>query len=171
MTTNISTKSLLDYIAASATSRTEEDEAYLMMLMQPTTDRDEMGDLYSNRLGYNPIKYFDEKDLRRIYSAITRKAPMNIRTILETNEDLFIEKTMIRLDESREEYLTNLLAKVISEETGWIDPDLDFEETDTNGDSFDSLEDFEDGDDNLNEDDMSDDEEDDDEYDGSDGEE
>ena len=147
------TKSLLDYIVASATSHSEEDQSYLMKLMTPSADRDEMGEVYDSLLGYNPITYFDEQDLSRIYASIVtsdsfQKAPSNVKEFLssEENKKMLIERAMSWVDDEKEEYLLEIISNAISDEIGWVyepsedDESFDTDETDDDSDVIDEEE-------------------------------
>jgi hypothetical protein len=134
------TKLLLDYIVASATSHSEEDQSYLMKLMTPSADRDEMGEVYNNLLGYNPITYFDEQDLSRAYATIVtsdsfQKAPSNVKEFLssEENKKMIIERALAWVDAEKEEYLVDMLIGAIQEEIGW-----EYEPTKYDDESFDT---------------------------------
>lgn len=119
------TKTLLDYISNSSTANSEEDMSYLLTLMQPTDNRIEMGQVYTNLLGYDPITYFDEKYVHKAYETILMRAPGNVKRLLTEKKEELITETMTRFESTREEYLLNLLMKVIMDETGWTDPDYE----------------------------------------------
>ena len=120
------TKSLLEYITLSATANSEEDQAFLMTLLSPSSDRTEMGMIYNNLLGYNPVSYFDEQDLSRIYDGILdsekfKKASVKVKEFLanDKNKNTIIERTLSLLEDDREDYLVDLLIDTIKDETDW----------------------------------------------------
>lgn len=163
-TIEIGTGALLELIVASATANSEEDQELLMQVMQPSNNRNEMGDVYNAVLGYNPIKYFDENDLRRLYVGFINKAPADIKEILTENEDEFIKVALESIDEEKGDYLSTLLADIIADKTGWVDPSMGDDGDDDNS-SFESIDEE---DDDINEDDMDDDDDDDEGSDGDD---
>jgi C-terminal processing protease CtpA/Prc len=123
---NISTKTLLDYISATSSANSEEDQVLLMTLMKPTSDRDEMGEVYECLLGYNPITHFDEQDLNKVYvdiiaSECFQKAPHSVKEYLasEENKNELIKRALSLLDDEHDDYLQDIMVDIIKDETSW----------------------------------------------------
>lgn len=118
-------KPFWEYLMRIVTADSEDDVDYLLKLMQPSDDRDEMGKVYDTTLGYNPINYFDEQYLKKAYDKIVNCAPDSLKIKLQKRKDEIIEKVLMRKISGINEYLYQILIAVIEEETGWADPDLE----------------------------------------------
>jgi hypothetical protein len=118
------TKTLLDYIQETVTASSEGDLEHLMVLMRPTENREEMGIVYDELLGYNPITYFDEKYQHRIYAGVISRAPSHLKDALSKKEEWIIKLTMRNYDSFRDDFLSKTLAKVIFDQYNWNDPEL-----------------------------------------------
>lgn len=57
---------LMAYITATATADSEEDVERLLSIFNPVEDRQEMGKVFDNVLGYNPITHYDMKDIMAV---------------------------------------------------------------------------------------------------------
>ena len=69
---------LADIILSAGRCQTEEDaDKAISAMMSPVPDRMTMGDVYQTVLGYNPITYFSEKEIRD-----------RVNKILKDNDDL-----------------------------------------------------------------------------------
>ncbi len=144
----------LAYVAKTVTADSEEDLTFLYDLLAPSDDREEMGKIYNDTLGYNPIEYFDERFLIKTFDEIIEDAPAEKKTELTNAKESIIKEVMYNKVLQTDEYLLGMLLKAIQEETGWVDP------------KYGDLEDLEDGDwdvSSMNSDDE--DEDDEDEYD------
>lgn len=119
-----STNVLLKYINATVTADSEADEALLLEMLRPTEDRVEMGKIYQNVLGYNPIEYFDEKYLERKYDEILETAPESLKGELQEKKDNIINEVMTHKNNLNEDYLLYILTSEIAAETGWSNPDF-----------------------------------------------
>lgn len=115
---------LLDYINRTATASNEDDIDYLLSLMSPTDDREEMGQRYNDVLGYNPLTYFDERHLDKAYDMILRIAPKSLRDELVEKKDKIIESVIAHKGNLEDGYLSYLLVTQIAVETGWKDPSI-----------------------------------------------
>lgn len=108
----------LQMIISAATASSEEDLAPLFRILNPTNDRDEMGEIYTDTLGYNPITHFDRQDLVRIYHEIVEDAPGEISEILSERESEIIDLSLSLFDSNRTDLLQAQLEEVIYAETG-----------------------------------------------------
>lgn len=142
------TKSMQEYITKMTTASSEEDLDYLLLLMAPSDDRDEMGEVYQNTLGYDPINYFDEKYITKSFEDIMENAPISIKESLLAEKDKIIGKVIDKKKLEIDSMLLNILVKEIFEETGWIPFELEgdgwLEDEDEDDDI---IEEFEDEDD------------------------
>lgn len=114
---------LIDTISANS----EEDVTKLLQMMNPTS-AEEMGPIYIDVLGYNPIKYFDEKIIERQIDKLIPYAPNKAGQILVNKKKEIIKTTLDLYDQTKETWIQgSLLAAIrdfISEEE-WDDEELD----------------------------------------------
>lgn len=114
-----------DYLMRTVTAESERDVDYLLKLMNPSDDRTEMGEVYDKTLGYNPINYFDEQYLKKAYDKILESAPDSLKWKLQNRKEDIIEKVLTLKLSTIDEFLYKTLIRVIEEETGWSDADLE----------------------------------------------
>lgn len=114
---------LLSYINATVSASSEQDVDYLLKIMSPSNDRDEMGKLYDEILGYNPITHFDKEDIRSMLKKCEEKAPDPVATTIKQQEDYIINETLAKYNEGRDNRLAMDLCNVIKNITGWL-PDI-----------------------------------------------
>lgn len=127
----------LIYMNKTVHANSEDDLDWLLDLMKPVDDRAKMGQVYQDVIGYNPLDYFDEKELRKQYKELLNYAPANIKDTLIAKEDNIISKTIIRKNATIDDRLSYLLALEVFEEVGWSSDDLDDGPTQS---TFDNLE-------------------------------
>lgn len=111
---------LLDYINATASASSEDDVDVLLQIMNPTSDREEMGIVYQEALGYNPVDYFDEMVLRTRFEATALTAPTVIATLLNNSVDNIINSALNHAKNENDMQLSISLALAIEEATGWM---------------------------------------------------
>jgi len=140
-------QSILDYVAATATCNSEEDLETLLKVLNPTDDREVMSEVYTAALGYNPITFFDENDLRKIYKCIIDSAPDEVKDQIGDREDDIIDDAMLLIDESREDTFIHVISNIIKDITGWSN--LDESEIHDDNKKEISIEDDDDDDDDL----------------------
>lgn len=114
----------LEYINRLANASSDEDVDFLIQLMQPTDNQEEMGHVYMDTLGYNPIEYFDRRKLETAYSTIMDVAPDSLKSDLNTVKPGIIEHVIAMKAHLNDDYLLYMLLSEISAETGWTDKDL-----------------------------------------------
>lgn len=131
--------SALEYYNRTVHADSEEDLDFLMVLLNPVERRDEMGDIYSDILGYNPLNYYDEKFLGNAYTAIAEIAPEAIKDELNYKRDDIIEALLDQKSSDIEEYLMTSLIDRIRKEFRWNVPVDEL----ANSSVFDYLTDFE----------------------------
>lgn len=146
------TKTMQEYITKTVTANSEEDYDYLLLLMSPTDDRDEMGVVYQNTLGYDPITYFDERFLNKSFDELLLEAPSSIKDDLTKERENIIKNVMKKRNVELDGFLLNLLTKEIYNEVGWVPYDSsefgdDFVSEDDDFDDDDDIDEFDDEDD------------------------
>jgi hypothetical protein len=148
---------LLNYIEATASASSEEDVNKLLQLMSPTNDREEMGTMYEESLGYNPITHFDKEDIRGMLNNCTHTAPASVVNAIKEKEEYLISETLSVYNKDHSVRLAKSLCSVLHDTTGWAPSDLsDFgNEYDYSDDGFEAEDDTEE----LVDDELDDDEE------------
>ena len=110
--------SILEKLLAVATCNSEEDQEKLEQLLDPTT-RTEMGPVYEEAIGYNPITYFDRRDTEKYFNSMIEDAPQSIKEVLEEKKEEIIESVLEHKENLNEEYLITLLNLSFEKECGW----------------------------------------------------
>ena len=82
-----SLKEVLDICNANG----EEGLDSLMQLMEPKDEREEMSSLYEETLGYDPITYYDIKDIEKMIDDVSSES---IRNMINDHKDEIIEVTL-----------------------------------------------------------------------------
>lgn len=72
---------MIGFINAIRNTQCEEDVEMLLCLSTPLADKVEMGNLYDEILGYNPITYYDEKVIRDIATEVESKTGVKLEDI------------------------------------------------------------------------------------------
>lgn len=113
---------LLGYINNTVTAASEDDVDQLLLLMSPKDDKEEMGELYSNVLGYNPITHYDRQFIERKFDEMFDIAPVSFHESLVSNRENIINRVMGAKMILDDDYMHYLLALEIANDTGWSDP-------------------------------------------------
>ena len=82
-----SLKEVLDICNASG----EEGYDNLFKIMEPTDERDEMGPIYEEALGYNPITYYDVKDIEKLIDDVESDT---VREMINEHKDEIIDTVL-----------------------------------------------------------------------------
>lgn len=119
---------LRDYIinGMGISSESELDEV-IQSLMNPSDDRDEMGEVFMETLGYNPVTHFDYSDTSRMLRELIKSIPeeyADIKADIEYDRDEILDIVVNTKDSAVEDHLACLLAKVIGERYGIVRNDL-----------------------------------------------
>lgn len=109
----------LQYYNKMVHAESEEDLDFLIKILRPSDDRKEMGEVYVDALGYNPITHFDKAELKKIYRDIVSEAPDSLKSELIERQDDILESTIDYKESVNSDYLYQLVSFEIFEETGW----------------------------------------------------
>ena len=115
---------LMAYITTTASASSEEDINKLLLMMAPSDSKGEMGEIYSEVLGYNPISYFDRQYLEKQYDELLTIAPSTYYDDLIVKRPEIIDRVMTVKNVVDDDYITHLLVTEIANNVGWNDPDL-----------------------------------------------
>lgn len=89
-----------------------EDEGYenLFKIMEPSDERDEMGSIYEEALGYNPITYFDVKDIEKLIEDVESN---DVREMINEHKDEIIETALEMKQDSLVDIFGNAVMLVL----------------------------------------------------------
>lgn len=136
---------------------TDTDEKAVLKLLNPTPDRVEMGEVYLDTLGYDPITYFDEYETRQKLAEIVNKLPVKFRSEIQNHYDDIINDAITVLYEKRSGTIEDILKASVRNIFDDEEVDMIFD-NDGDDDDFDSkYVNFEDDDDDLDYDKIADD--------------
>ena len=105
-----SLKEVLDICNANG----EEGLETLFRIMEPEDDRDEMGTVFEDTIGYNPITYYDEKDIDALIEDVTEES---IREMIKERHDEIVEETLKNHRESIVDDFANAVITVLGIES------------------------------------------------------
>lgn len=120
---------LLDYIMKTRNASDESDVENLLSICNTPSldDKVVMGNLYEEALGYNPITAFDEEAVGSAFDAIYEVAPATIQEQMDEKRSEIIEQSLKCLSAIDKDLIGNITAQAVKVETGWIDPDMEYQ--------------------------------------------
>lgn len=135
---------LLDIVTA--TDPTAADD-FLDLLKPEKFDKVEMGSIFDATLGYNPIDYYDKKDISSYIEDILAHPdiPDDIKTFVKDNRDDIIDESYRQFEQDRAMFMHGPVDAYIEECTGtditkimdpFSDDDEDFDLTDEDEDDL-----------------------------------
>lgn len=134
-------QNLLDIVTANS----EDVIDNFLDLMRPDDfTREEMGVIYEDTVGYDPISYYDKKDMRDYADQIAENptTPQEVVDYIKESRDELVEEAYSLLDLSRENNIQACVESVINDKFG-IDLDLDDESIEDENDGDDGVDDEE----------------------------
>lgn len=127
----------------------EDDVTRLYRLLNPTT-REEMGIVYNETIGYNPVTYFDKREAEDYFNILMLDAPQSVRASLQNKRDEIVEAVIEHKENLSHDYIISLLNLEIAKVTGWknkkyplINIEEEFISVDEDDDDFDISDDEE----------------------------
>ena len=114
-----STKSreeMLKFLGDTATASSEVDVENFLKIFHPTDDRDQMGKIYEEQLGYNPVAHFDIQDIIKAVDDVLDGARISsdASKIIVAKKDAIVDRAYAIFDSEREMQLRKCLAKAFS---------------------------------------------------------
>ena len=104
---------IIAYLTRTATADSETDVEAFMKVFNPVDDRKEMGKVYQEALGYNPITHYDIKDIIwYIEGAIGRMSKAAAEKVAKS-KDSIAKKAAKLYEDRREENLKTAVADVL----------------------------------------------------------
>lgn len=117
---------ILDFITQAATAVTESDAvkgamAGIEAMMNPVDSREEMGTIFQENLGWNPIRDYDTMDFGAIVDDVVKSGNDVIARLVTTSRERLIDRAMSIYEASREEHMQLCLVKAANELFGYSD--------------------------------------------------
>lgn len=113
---------ILNFITGAATANSEKDVVdALSALMHPVDSREEMGSIFEENLGYNPIVAYDVMDIDHIIDDVLQGSSDIINRLVTANRAKLAERSMAIFNASREEHLQLCVVKAANELFGTSD--------------------------------------------------
>jgi len=109
------TSRLLKYLNATRGASSEEDYSDLYAVLEPTSSAEEMGEVYENVLGYNPVTYFDVTFISDAIMKGCEALPEKYAAKLIDKKDEIISLTMEGFTDDKRTLLTTTLLDIVDE--------------------------------------------------------
>ena len=125
--------SRLNEIIQIVTANSEESVDDLLTMLAPdNTIKEEMKETYEGVLGYDPISYYDKKELSEKVDTIidSKDTPEDTASYLVDNKEDVISDSYDIFDANRSDYLEDVLNDVIEDRTGYNPSSGDSDEED-----------------------------------------
>ena len=147
MSADTSKNKYLEFIQKAATADSESDIDNLFTVFTPEgKSRSQMGEVYEDVLGYNPITHFDVEELSGVIASILDDADPDFISAIKPKRNALISRAMEIFDTERTETLKKCLAmagkELLSEDLGralsktLLGHDLEAEERDNDFEGF-----------------------------------
>ena len=103
-------EAMMAYLTATATADSEGDVDSLLKLFNPVESREDMGEIFEDTLGYNPITHYDIKDVIKVVDdAIDHVSSAGVKTIV-ANKTKIVDKAMEIYEARRMEHIQEAVA-------------------------------------------------------------
>ena len=117
---------LLEFYNKTVHAESEEDLDFIFGILNPTDSKEEMGKVYEDSLGYNPLDFFDKKTLSKKFDEFLTDAPSSIQSELKEKRNGILDRSLLQRDRDEDAHLSMILASEIYAETGWSAPGFYF---------------------------------------------
>lgn len=108
-------EAMLKYLTESATADCEADVERFLDVFNPTADRAEMGHIFYEHLGYNPITYYDFQDVLKVLDGLLEKVGKKKASVIQENKDAIVVRAQAIYEENRDENIRVALDMAIQE--------------------------------------------------------
>lgn len=110
-----SRKEIMEFLTATATANSESDvQAKLLKIFDPVKSRYEMGDVFEDVLGYNPINHYDREDIKELLhmaiEGMETDHPQEAKAI-DTHSSIIVDRALDAYDGDRMDTLRLLVAR------------------------------------------------------------
>lgn len=118
-------KAMLEYLSSTATANCEADVESFLKIFNPAPTRTEMGEIFKENLGYNPITHYDMQDVLAAFDEVVNSNEISSDgiSIIVKKKDEIVEKAMAIFETRRDGYLRECLALAMADYLGNDDSD------------------------------------------------
>lgn len=115
---------LLDYVTKTALANDESAVQEVIELMHPSDDPDVMGERFNEMLGYNPITYYDEKEIDEMLKHACAHISAVSQEIIRENSPQIISEIMNCFDSKKSGYLADAIIATVPNFISMADVEL-----------------------------------------------
>lgn len=109
-------EAMIQYLSGLATADSDADVDALLKIYNPLDDRAEMGKVFQDTLGYNPITHYDITDINSILDKVINDVESDkVAKKLGSKKDEIILRARAIYEENREKNMKAALQQAISE--------------------------------------------------------
>lgn len=106
---------LMAYLTATATADSEEDVEKLLGLFNPVEDRSEMGDIFEETLGYNPITHYDMADIVNAVDSAIEHVSAKSLDLIKGNQDAIAKRALEIYEQHRDLHIKEAVSEALAE--------------------------------------------------------
>ena len=112
---------LLDFMVRCNNAFEDDITEDLIRMADPNSfdSRDEMESHFEDCLGYNPMEYFDRKNIDEQFDEILKDAPYSVQQQLRDKRDDIIDRTLECSNDIGDTVLRKVFVGVIKDTIGW----------------------------------------------------
>lgn len=100
---------MLKYLSDTATASCEADVEEFLKIFNPAPTRKEMGDIFEENLGFNPITHYDIQDVIKAVDEVLDHVSRDGVELVTTHKDEIVEKAMAVVETRRDDFLKDCL--------------------------------------------------------------
>lgn len=100
---------MLKYLSDTATASCEADVEEFLKIFNPAPTRKEMGDIFEENLGFNPITHYDIQDVIKAVDEVLDHVSRDGVELVTKHKDEIVEKAMTVVETRRDDFLKDCL--------------------------------------------------------------
>lgn len=100
---------VLKYLSDTATASCEADVEEFLKIFNPAPTRKEMGDIFEENLGFNPITHYDIQDVIKAVDEVLDHVSRDGVELVTKHKDEIVEKAMAVVETRRDDFLKDCL--------------------------------------------------------------
>lgn len=100
---------MLKYLSDTATASCEADVEEFLKIFNPAPTRKEMGDIFEENLGFNPITHYDIQDVIKAVDEVLDHVSRDGVELVTKHKDEIVEKAMAVVETRRDDFLKDCL--------------------------------------------------------------
>lgn len=100
---------MLKYLSDTATASCEADVEEFLKIFNPAPTRKEMGDIFEENLGFNPITHYDIQDVIKAVDEVLDHVSRDGVELVTKHKDEIVERAMTVVETRRDDFLKDCL--------------------------------------------------------------